>query len=144
MLKLRFAKLREDTKLPYRASETAACYDCFCPDDVAVQPGETKLIPLNFAVECPDGYKLCVYNRSGLGKKGLVLPNGVGIIDQDYRGNVGAMFFNSTSKPYKFNKGDRICQLALEKVNEFEFEVVEYSELSETERGDGGFGHSGK
>lgn len=144
MLKLRFAKLREDTKIPYRASETAACYDCFCPDDVVVQPGETKLIPLNFAVECPDGYKLCVYNRSGLGKKGLVLPNGVGIIDHDYRGNVGMLITNMSGGEYKFSAGDRICQIALEKVNEFEFDVVDYSELSETERGTGGFGHSGK
>lgn len=144
MLKVKFAKLEKDTKLPILATTGSACYDAFCPENVTLEPGVITTIPLNFAVQFPEGYKLCIYNRSGLGKKGLIIPNGVGIIDQDYRGNVGAMFFNSTSKPYTFNKGDRICQLALEKVNEFEFEVVEYSELSETERGDGGFGHSGK
>lgn len=143
-LELLFSKLHDDVKLPWKATETAACYDTFCPEDVVLQPKSVTHIPLNFAVQCPEGFKLCVYNRSGLGKKGLIVSNGVGIVDQDYRGNVGVLFYNSNDEPYEFKKGDRICQIALEKVYPFNFKVVDYSELTKTERDTGGFGHSGK
>lgn len=144
MLVLKFAKLSEETLLPYRASEQAACYDAYCPIDIVLEPGKVTHIPLNFAVQCPEGYKLCVYNRSGQGKKGILLANSVGIVDEDYRGNVGVLLLNTTDENYHISKGDRICQLALEKVNHFTFEEVPYNELQVTVRGTGGFGHSGK
>lgn len=144
MLKLKFSKLEDNATLPTKGSVDAACYDAYSPISIDLLPGKMTKVPLNFAVECPKGYKLCIYSRSGMGSKGIMLGNSIGIIDADYRGNITCAFYNSSDKKYHINIGDRICQLALEKVNIFEFEEVAYEKLVKTERGTGGFGHTGK
>jgi dUTP pyrophosphatase len=142
MLELKFKKLSENAKIPTKAHETDACYDVYSPVDVMLRPKEVTKFPLDFAVQCPDGYKLCFYSRSGVASRGILLSNSVGIIDQDYRGCCAAALYNSSNDEYYIRKGDRILQCALEKV--IPFNIVEVEELSETERGAGGFGSSGK
>ena len=142
MLTLKFKKLSENATVPTRAHTTDACYDVYSPIDIDLPPNSITKFDLDFAVECPDGYKLCFYSRSGLASKGVILTNSVGIVDQDYRGCCATALFNCTNKTYSIHKGDRILQCALEKV--IPFEIVETEELSDTERGTGGFGSSGK
>ncbi len=142
MLTLKFLKLTEDTKVPTKAHPEDACYDVYCPMDVVLPPKSITKVKLDFAVECPDGYKLCFYSRSGLASKGILLSNSVGIVDQNYRGCCMAALYNSTDCDFEIQKGDRIIQCALEKVIPFDIEVVDT--LSETDRGAGGFGSSGK
>ena len=142
MLELKFKKLSEYAKIPTKAHSTDACYDVYSPVDIILPPKSITRINLDFAVECPDGYKLCFYSRSGLASKGVLLTNSVGIIDQDDRGCCAAVFYNCENYEYHVGQGDRILQCALEKV--IPFDIVEIEELSKTERGSGGFGSSGK
>ena len=141
-LVLKFKKLSEDAKIPTRAHPTDACYDVYSPVDVELTPKQMTKFDLGFAVEVPSGYKLCFYSRSGMGSKGILLGNSVGIIDQDYRGCCGVAFYNASNLPYQITKGDRVLQCALEKV--ISFDIQEADTLSETVRGSGGFGSSGK
>ena len=144
MLKLKISKVEDNMIMPTKGSKGAACWDCYSPIMIDIKPKTITKVPLNFAVECPEGYKLCLYSRSSMGSKGIWLGNSLGIVDFDYRGNIICAFYNSNDKSYHINAGDRICQMALEKVNDFELEEVSYEELSKTERGIGGFGSTGK
>lgn len=141
-LQLRFKKLSDDAKVPTKAHVTDACYDIYAPRDILLPVNELTKVELDFAVACPYGYKLCLYSRSGMASRGIILSNSVGIIDQDYRGCCAAVFINLSGIPYQIHKGDRILQCSLEVVNSFE--ILEVYELSLTERGSGGFGSSGK
>ena len=142
MLTLKFKKLSENATIPTKAHLEDACYDVYCPMDTVLPPNSITKIKLDFSVECPDGYKLCFYSRSGLASKGILLSNSVGIVDQNYRGCCMVALYNTTDKDYKIQKGDRIIQCALEKV--IPFEIIEVDQLSDTDRGAGGFGSSGK
>ena len=112
------------------------------PASLVIEPGERVLIPTGFAVAIPAGYEIQVRPRSGLAvKHGLSLPNTPGTIDADYRGEVKVAMINFGSDPVTINRGDRIAQLVVAPVIKAVVDVV--SELDPTERGSGGFGHTG-
>lgn len=101
------------------------------------------LIPLGLRLEIPEGYEVQVRPRSGLAlKHGIGMVNSIGTIDSDYRGEIGAIIVNLSKEPYIIQPQERIGQLVLNKVSQIEWEVVE--KLSESERGSGGFGSTGK
>ena len=133
---------------PIRATLGAAGFDVrACIDDAqAILPGEAALIPLGFSLELDRGFAAYLLPRSGLGhKSGIVLGNLVGLIDQDYKGQVFASIWNRNAEPgssFLISPGERIAQMVIAPVWMGEFSEIE--ELSETERGAGGFGSTGK
>ena len=146
-IKVKFVKVREGAKVPERGSKFAAGYDLSaCIPDmerVIIHPGDTVKIPTGLAFAYPEGYFGAVCARSGLATKcGLAPANKIGILDEDYRGEVFIALHNHSSKVQVVNHGDRIAQLILLPYLNVEFEESE--KLDETERGEGGFGSSGK
>lgn len=145
-MELKIRKLREGTKIPRRATEGAAGMDLYaCIDEsITLAPQQLVIVPTGIAIELPDnGCAAFLYARSGLGvKHGICLANGVGVIDSDYRGEVCAGLCNVSDKPYVIAPGERIAQMVIAPV--FTPDVVEVSELSDTQRGAGGFGSTGK
>jgi dUTP pyrophosphatase len=135
-------KLIAGGKLPEFKTDGAVCADCYarCETPIEIKPNERKLIPLGFAVELPKGYEMVIRPRSGMTKNGIDI--GIGTIDYDYRGEVMACLINNFNKAISVENETRICQLAIRQVPEIEFEVVD--KLSETKRGAGGFGSTGK
>lgn len=110
--------------------------------DVSLQPLERRLIPTGIYIELPAGFEGQVRPRSGLAlKKGLSIVNTPGTIDADYRGEIGVILINLSTEKQTITPGERIAQLVISAVEHAE--IVEAEELGETERGDGGFGHTG-
>lgn len=109
---------------------------------VVINPGSRVLIPTGIHIQLPEGYEAQVRPRSGLALKyGITVLNTPGTIDSDYTGEIGVILMNSGTEPFSVGDGDRIAQMALVRYDKFEFEEVET--LDETERGNGGFGHTG-
>ena len=130
--------------LPRYERAQAAGMDIRCNIEAAItlQPLERKLIPTGLFIELPAGYEAQIRPRSGLAlKRGLTVLNTPGTIDADYRGEVGVILINLSGEAQTIEPGERICQMVIAKHESPE--VVEVTELSETERGAGGFGHSG-
>lgn len=112
-------------------------------ETVTLQPLERKLIPTGLYLEIPHGYEVQVRPRSGLAyKNGVTVLNAPGTIDADYRGEVGVLLVNLSNEPFTIASGDRIAQLVVAKVEQIEWKPT--SKLSDTERGEGGFGSTGK
>ncbi len=110
---------------------------------VTIKSLERTLIKTGLFLEIPEGYEAQVRPRSGLAlKKGISIPNSPGTIDADYRGEVGVILVNLSEEPFTIEDGDRIAQMVFAEVKQADWEVVE--ELTETERGAGGFGSTGK
>lgn len=132
--------------LPTYATTGSAGLDlrALVEDGFEVQPGETKLIPTGLSIYIADpNLAAVILPRSGLGhKNGIVLGNLVGLIDSDYQGPLMVSLWNRSDKPFKIEVGDRIAQLVFVPVVQAEFNIVE--EFVQTDRGEGGFGHSGK
>lgn len=135
-------KLIESGRLPEFKTDGAVCADCYsrCENPIEIKPNSRALIPLGFAVELPKGYEMVLRPRSGMSKNGIDVA--IGTIDFDYRGEVMACVINNIDKAVAVENDTRICQCAIRQVPEIEFEVV--SELSETNRGNNGFGSTGK
>ena len=133
-------KIIEDGRYPVYKTNGSAGADCFARMDAVIAPKETKVIPLGFAVEVPSGYELQIRPRSGLASKGKVCM--FGTVDSDYRGEVSAIIHNNTDDAFVVKKGDRIAQCLIAPVIMASFNAVD--KLSETERGNGGFGSTGK
>jgi len=113
-----------------------------CGRDVTIGPGQIKLIPCGFYMAVPAGYEAQVRPRSGLAARhGLIMPNSPGTIDADYRGEVCVILANIGSEPFAVKRGMRIAQLVIAPVTRAKVEEV--TELQQTARGDGGFGHTG-
>ena len=109
---------------------------------VLLKPLDRKLIPTGLHIALPEGYEAQIRPRSGLAiKKGITVINTPGTIDPDYRGDIGVVLVNISNKDFIVQPGERIAQMVINKFEQAEFEVVE--ELDETERGEGGFGHTG-
>ena len=107
-----------------------------------VKPGESALIPAGIRVAVPEGYEWQIRPRSGLAlRHGITVLNSPGTIDSDYRGPVGIILINHGLKPFVVNRGDRIAQAVLSSVEHVTMELVD--RLTETARGEGGFGHTG-
>ena len=143
---VRITRLRgaRDLPLPARATPGSAGFDLHAAleKDLMLQPGERTLIPTGLAIAVPAGYEAQVRPRSGLAlRHGIVLPNAPGTIDSDYRGEIRVIVMNAGDEPYTVRRGDRIAQLVVAPVAAAVFEEV--GSLDETERGSGGFGHTG-
>lgn len=111
-------------------------------EPVKMKPLERKLISTGLYIELPEGYEAQIRPRSGLAiKHGISVLNSPGTIDADYRGEIGVILVNLSNEEYTFNDGDRICQMVINKYEHVDF--IEVEQLKETERGAGGFGHTG-
>ena len=145
-LKILDARVGDSIPLPHYATAGSAGLDMrACIDEpLTVKPGDTVLVPTGLAIHVADPSLAAVLlPRSGLGHKhGLVLGNLTGLIDSDYQGQVFISCWNRGSKSYEVQPGERIAQMVFIPVAQVEFSVVE--EFAESDRGDGGFGHSGK
>jgi dUTP pyrophosphatase len=129
--------------LPRYASEDAVGLDVTAAEETTLQPGERHAVATGFAIEIPRGYEVQVRPRSGLAMKhGITCLNTPGTIDSDYRGEVKVILINLGQEPFEIRRGERIAQLVPAPVLRADF--VEASELSETERGSGGFGSTGR
>lgn len=112
-------------------------------EPIELKPLERKLIPTGLYIALPDGYEAQIRPRSGLAiKHGITLLNTPGTIDADYRGEIGVIMVNLSNDPFVINDGERICQMVVAQYQQIEWQTVEL--LDETERGAGGFGHTGK
>ena len=144
-MKINIKKLTETAILPERGSSYAAGYDLFADiqENVEIKPHETKLIGTGLAMEIPEGYFGGIFARSGLSsKEGLRPANCVGVVDADYRGEVKVALHNDGEIAREIKVGQKIAQLVVVPFLSVEFDEVE--ELSETVRGVGGFGSTGK
>ena len=142
---IKVKRLKENAVIPKIATEGSAASDLYaCIDEaVTIQPGKTVSIPSGIAIALPKGYGAFIFARSGLGiKHGIVPSNGVGVIDSDYRGEISVGLYNHSDEAYTVNPNDRIAQMAIMPVAAVNF--IETDELSETARGIGGFGSTGK
>ena len=145
-MEIKIKKLRENAKIPKRATAGSAGMDLYaCIDEpITLAPGQLAIVPTGFAIALPDNSCAAfLYARSGLGvKHGICLSNGVGVIDSDYRGEICAGLCNVSDKPYTIEPDERVCQMVIAPV--LTPDVVEVSELDDTDRGEGGFGSTGK
>ena len=144
-VKEEFKKYNNDeVKMPVRATKHSVCYDCYSPIDEVVNPGETKLIFTNVKAYCNHDEGFILASTSGMGKRGIILANGIGIIESDYAdnesndGNIGFMLHNIGQDIYTVKKGDKIGQLFF-----FKFLTVD-DEVAPTEVRKGGFGSTVK
>lgn len=139
-IKIKVKKLSQDAKIPTLGTFHAAGFDLYSSEDTFLEPGETKAISTGIAIEVPEG-KVCLFwDRSGMGFKGIHRFSGV--IDSDYRGELKIVLHNHTKFPYEIKKHDRICQALIQDYYTPEFE--ETDNLSDTKRGEGRFGSTGK
>lgn len=135
---------RSHHQLPEYATPLSAGMDIRANLDepVVLNPLERKLIPTGLYISLPDGYEAQMRPRSGLAiKHGITLLNAPGTIDADYRGEIGVILVNLSNEPFTVNDGERICQMVVAAHSQVEWIPVEC--LDDTERGDGGFGHTG-
>ena len=142
---VRVKKLRPGAKLPTFGSAEAAGADLYaCLEEaITVKPGETVFVPTGLAMELPRGYAGLIYARSGLAcKRGLAPANKVGVVDSDYRGEFIVALHNHGDEPQTVAHGERIAQLIVTPVLTPLYEEAE--ELSDSQRGSGGFGSTGK
>ena len=145
-MEIKIKKLRENAKIPKRATAGSAGMDLYARIDepITLAPGQLAIVPTGIAIALPDNTCAAfLYARSGLGvKHGICLSNGVGVIDSDYRGEICAGLCNVSDKPYTIEPDERVCQMVIAPV--LTPDVVEVSELDDTDRGEGGFGSTGK
>lgn len=145
-VKILDSRIGNEFPLPTYATEGSAGLDlrALIDESFEIQPGETKLIPTGLSIYIADpNLAAVILPRSGLGHKhGIVLGNLVGLIDSDYQGPLMVSMWNRGNEPFKIEVGDRIAQLVFVPIVQAEFNIVE--DFQQTERGEGGFGHSGK
>lgn len=143
-MKVKVKKLVNSAIIPTFGSVESAGGDLYnAGEDITVEPSQTVFVGTGLAVEIPIGYVGLVYARSGLAtKSGLAPANKVGVIDSDYRGEIKVALFNHSKETRTVLKGERIAQMVITPYLKVEYEEVE--ELSSTQRGEGGFGSTGK
>jgi len=140
---LKIKKVNSKAIVPKEATKGSACFDLYCCEEFALYNGYFKMAKTGLVFEIPEGYHVEIYPRSGMSKKGIVIPNSPGIIDSDYRGEVIVMLYGLFMKRHEiFQIGSRIAQCRLVKNMPTRIRVV--NKLSETGRGSGGFGSTGR
>ena len=147
VVNVKIKKLYDNTQMPTRADDGSAGMDLYAHLDNdymrVIKPHTTEMISVGFAMETPNNTYGAIFARSGLAsKKGLRPANSVGVVDSTYRGEVFVALHNDTDKPQQIMNGDRIAQMIIMEYPTVG--IIETDTLSETERGDGGFGHSGR
>ena len=138
-------KLTNGATLPEYATDGSAAVDLRAnvEGSVIIPPSQRALIPTGLSVSIPEGYVGIIAARSGLAcKKGIALSNGIGVIDSDYRGEIGVSLHNTSAEPFTVERGERIAQMMFMPVAKASFTVCD--SLDETVRGEGGFGSTGK
>lgn len=139
MIEIKY-KLLSSTAKPFIYSrENDACMDVFASEQWTINYQEVALSPTGVAIELPRGYEGVIRGRSGLASKGILVP--FGTIDEEYRGEIKVILYNTNIKPWYINIGDRIAQFAIKRVHPMRMTRVE--ELENTNRGEQGFGSSG-
>ena len=144
-MKVNIKKLNENAVIPTYGSEFSAGADLYaCTEEpLTIESGKTELVHTGIAMEIPEGYVGLVYARSGLAtKRGLAPANKVGVIDSDYRGEIMVALYNQGETAQVIEQGERIAQIVLTPYLKAEFSMAE--ELSDTSRGAGGFGSTGR
>ncbi|MBN2572651.1 MAG: dUTP diphosphatase [Ignavibacteriales bacterium] len=134
-----------DIPLPKYATEGSSGMDirAAVSEKIEILPNKFTVVPTNLIFEIPNGYEIQVRPRSGLAaNNGIGILNSPGTIDSDYRGELKVILFNFSDKAFAINRGDRIAQIVINKI--FKSNLEEVTDISKTERGEGGFGHSGK
>ena len=143
---IKVKKLKENAKMPYHGSEFSAGYDlhaCIENESLTIPSHKTIIVPTGLSIEIPEGYFAGIFARSGLAtKQGLRPANCVGVIDSDYRGEYMVALHNDTDNDKTIINGDRIAQLVI--IPFLPVNFIETDELTKTDRGDSGFGSSGK
>ncbi len=135
---------RSSNALPaYGTSESAGMdLRAWLSEPIVLQPLQRALVPTGVSIELPHGYECQIRPRSGLAlKKGVTVLNTPGTIDADYRGEIGVILINLSNEPFTIENGERICQMIVSQYSKVEWSEVEV--LGDTERGAGGFGHTG-
>ena len=143
-MNIKIKKLKDNAVVPTRGSKCAAGADLYSAEnDLYIEDRQTVMIGTGIAMEIPEGYVGLVYARSGLAcKEGLAPANKVGVIDSDYRGEIKVALYNQSGQKKLVKNGERIAQIVIAPFLAPEF--TEVSELDETDRGEGGFGSTGK
>ena len=143
LMRIKLKKLAAELPTPAYAYDSDAGCDLYSRVDLLINPGERKLIPTGIALEIPPGYAGFIQPRSGLAlERGIGIVNSPGLIDSGYRGEVAVILINlDRGKSFKVKKGDKVCQLVIQKVETPDIKVVE--ELDNTERGPAGWGSTG-
>lgn len=140
---IKFEKLSPEANLPTRADNGSACYDLYSSETVVVRPHSRSLVRTGLKWEPPSNVEMQIRPRSGLAlKHGITVLNTPGTVDSSYRGEIGVILFNTSDEEYEVRTGDRIAQAKFSIVNQFDIYCAD--SVNETERGDGGFGHSGR
>lgn len=135
---------KSSNKLPEYSTIDSAGMDvrASLSEPITLQPLQRALIPTGLSIELPQGYECQIRPRSGLAlKKGITVLNTPGTIDADYRGEIGVILINLSNEPFVVENGERICQMIVTRYSQVEWEATE--KLDETDRGAGGFGHTG-
>ena len=144
-LTIEFAKLSQDAKLPTQGSPQAAGWDLYALEEIIVERRKSSMIKTGLAVAIPEGWEGQIRCRSSLGKKGMIMPNGIGTIDSDYRGELIVLAtWIGEGDSFTVSKGERVAQLLFAPVPKVTIVETEYENLGDTERGKGGFGSSGQ
>jgi len=156
MIEIKFKKLHPNARIPQHATLGSACADIYAVEDVRINPGQTVAVRTGLSVEFSDSYEIQIRPRSGLAmKEGISVLNTPGCIDSDFRGEIKVILHNfnlqenfscdqgccGTDNSFLVRAGDRIAQMSVAPI--IKFKTVEVTELSETERGTGGFGSTG-
>ncbi len=142
-MKIKIKRFNKEHPLPKRQTEGAAAFDLMAREATTIPPKQIGYVPLNIAVGTPPGHFLLIAARSGTHKKGLMLANGIGIVDPDYSGDndeVKAAYYNFLDQPVSIEKGERIAQAAFIPIRSFEWQETEKMETKDR----GGFGTTGK
>ena len=140
-----FARLDEEASQPTQGTKSAAGWDLRALNDTEVVKGSSTKIRTWLAVAIPEGWEGQIRSRSSLGAKGMIMPNGVGTIDSDYRGELMVLAtWIGEGESIKLSKGERIAQMLIAPVPLTTYKEVSFDELSTTDRGEGGFGSSGR
>lgn len=142
MINIKIKKLDKNVQLPKQGTQGAAGIDFYLPQTVEFEPKCSKKVPLGVAVEIPEGYVMLLIPRSSTWKTPLRMPNSIGVIDSDYRGEVCALLHNTSGVIWEALAGERLVQGVITYAPGVQIQEVE--ELSETSRGVGGFGSTGK
>lgn len=143
LMEIKVERLNKKINLPqYQHYGEDAGLDLHSAEELIIKSGEYKLIKTGLKIAVPKGYAAFVYPRSGLAlKKGVTVLNADGVIDSGYRGEIGVILINHGAEDFKVEFNDRIAQLIIQKVNLIEWKEVD--SLTESQRGEGGFGHTG-
>ena len=142
---VKVAKTDPAARMPTKGSAHAAGWDLYCLEDTVVNFRSSMKLRTGLRVAIPEGFEGQVRARSSLGSKGLILPHSIGTIDADYRGELFVlMTWIGEGDSYKVKSGERIAQLVIAPIPDVQFSEVEIEDLGETERGEGGFGSTGR